>query len=467
MGHNRSIRGERRWVGVLALIAAACCAATTVVFSPGYMSPDTMSQLNQAMGERPLSDWHPPVLSLAWRALIALTGTPASMAALQSVILWGALWVIAGCVWELTASRPGSLAVLGLGLTPHVLTFAGVVWKDVHMAFALLAASAVALVGLRLRGGPPARRWALLGLGVLFLAYAALVRKNAIFAVIPVFVMLVLALWHTPGRRRWAMSTAVLAVGLAVPAVAVSSLARPVQTSQGAQIMLDDLVHVLSVEELQSAAVSQDLRGRLVAAAKECDRIGALSDAYWACYERRPDGLVRDAEELTSLWVGGMADHVPGYLQYRLQLFSELLFDTSFRYQDGVIDNDLGLGVSHPRLEATLQRYITGMGEDLPFLFAGWFWLAAALVLSIRPGKGVFAMPVRALGISAAAYVLGYLPIMPATDYRYVYWPAIAVTLGLLLSWLGRGTTPPPADPGVARNRDMPEHQPVDSKNQP
>lgn len=443
MGQKAWIRGEKLWVWGLAAIAAVCCLATTVVFAPGYMSPDSIDQLRQAMGRTPLTDWHPPVLSLVWRALIAVTGTPASMAAVQSVLFWGALWVVAWCVWELTASRTGSLAVLGLGLTPPVLTFVGVVWKDVHAAVALLASCAVAFVGLRLREGrpPAAVRWGLVWLGVLFLAYAMLVRKNAFFAAIPVFVMLVLALWRAPGRRTWVLCTAALVAALVVPAAAVSLFARPVQTNQGAQIMLDDLVHVLTVEELRSADVPADLRDRLVAAAEKCDRVDALSDAYWACYERPAHGLTKDAGPITSLWLREMSGHVPGYLQYRLRLFTALLFETGYPYQSGVDDNDLGMEVAHPRLEDTFETYVSSAVTDLRPLFRGWFWLAVALVLALRPGKGTFSLPIRALGISSAAYVLGYLPIMPATSYRYIYWPALACTLGLLLLWLDRDRT--------------------------
>jgi hypothetical protein len=459
-------RREQRWVWGLAAVAAVCCLATILVFAPGYLSPDSLEQLRQAEGKKPLSDWHPPVLSLVWRALIAVTGSMASMLVLQSVLFWATLWVLAWCVRELTASRGGSLAVLGLGLTPFVLTFVGVVWKDVHAAFALLAACAVAFTGLRLRDGHtrPAVRWGLLTLGVLFLAYAMLVRKNAFFAAIPVFVMLVLALWRAPGRRTWVTCTAALVAALVVPAAAISLFARPVQTKQGAQIMLDDLVHVLRVDELRSADVSAGLRDRLVAAAEECSRVGALSDAYWACYARPADGLRGDSGEITSLWLHEMSGHVPQYLQYRLRLFTTLLFETGYEYKAGITRNDLGIEVAHPRLEDMLGTYVNGMVTDVRWLFRGWFWLAVALVLAVRPGKGMFAMPVRALGISSAAYILGYLPIMPATDYRYIYWPAIACSLGLLLLWLGRGTAaPPPADPGATADRALTAHQPADA----
>nr|WP_078945542.1 hypothetical protein [Streptomyces azureus] len=459
----------QRWVWGLAAVAAVCCLGTILVFAPGYLSPDSLDQLRQARGQTPLTDWHPPVLSLVWRALIAVTGSFASMAVLQSVVLWAALWVLAWRVWELTASRAGSLAVLGLGAAPFVLTFVGVVWKDVHAAFALLATCAVAFTGLRLRDRRvrPAVRWGLLWLGVLFLAYAMLVRKNAFVAAIPVFVMLVLALWGAPGRRTWVTCTAALVAALVVPAVAISLFARPLQTKQGAQIMIDDLVHVLKVDELRSADVPPGLRDRLVAAAQECRRVGALSDAYWACYERPADGLRGDSDEITSLWLREMSGHVPHYLQYRLRLFASLLFETGYPYHPGVSRNDLGIEVAHPRLEDMLDTYVTGMTTDVRWLFRGWFWLAVALVLAIRPGKGTFSMPVRALGISSAAYILGYLPIMPATNFRYVYWPALACSLGLLLLWLGRHTAPPrPASPGATADRTLTARQPADTGGQ-
>ncbi|EFL32878.1 conserved hypothetical protein [Streptomyces viridochromogenes DSM 40736] len=469
MGQMGWLPRVQRWVWALAAVAAVCCLGTILVFAPGFLSPDSLEQLRQAEGRTPLTDWHPPVLSLVWRALIAVTGTFASMAVLQSVVFWGALWVLAWCVWELTGSRGGSLAVLGIGPMPFVLNFVGVVWKDVHTAFALLAACAVAFLGLRLRDTDPrpAVRWGLLALGVLFLAYAMLVRKNAFFAAIPVFIMLVLALWRAPGRRTWVTSTAALVAAIVVPAVAISLFARPIGTKQGAQIMLDDLVHVLTVDELRSADVSPGLRNRLVASARECERVGALSDAYWACYQRPADGLRGDSGEITSLWLHEMGGHVPGYLQYRLRLFATLLFETDYAYKAGITRNDLGIEVAHPRLEDMLGTYVGGMVTDARWLFRGWFWLAVALVLAVRPGRSMFAMPVRALGVSSAAYILGYLPIMPATDFRYVYWPAIACSLGVVLLWLGRGRpAPPPKAPGATADRAVTAHQPADAGGQ-
>ncbi|MGX1885767.1 hypothetical protein [Streptomyces sp. NPDC055287] len=440
MAQNWRTWGVRHWTWMMGAIAALCCVATAFVFHPGFLSPDSVSQLSQALGRRPLADWHPPVLSLAWRALIAVSGTPAAMAVLQSLVIWASLWLIAWCVWHYTADRLRSLTVMAIGLAPHVLTFVGVVWKDVHMAAALLAATAVALAARRLRPEQVIQRRVLFVLGLLCVAYAVLVRKNAVFAAVPLFVLLVLAVRRGEGRRVWVQASAALVAALVVPTLAISLLARPVETRQVSQIALDDLVHVLSADELRAAEVSPELRDRLSAAARECERIDAVSDAYWRCYQRAPDGLAGDAEELNALWGREMVEHVPGYLAYRLELFSNLLFHTTYQYQDGILSNDLGMEVAHPRLETKLQYYVTTVHRLVPPLFAGWFWLAVAIVLALRPGRGVFAAPVRVLGISAALYVVGYLPIVPTTDYRYVYWPALAGTLGLVLLLADRRT---------------------------
>ncbi|MEW9515413.1 hypothetical protein [Streptomyces tubercidicus] len=436
------------WPWALAVIAAFCGWVTVLLFSPGFLSLDTVDQLQQALGKRPVTDWHPPVMALLWRALIEVTGRPGAMAALQSAVLWAALWTIAWRVWARTGKRVGSLAILAIGLAPYVMNFTGVVWKDVQMAFALLAACAVAFVARDLPADRIRMRWALLALGVLLIAYALLVRKNAVLAGIPVFFLLVRALWPVPGRRKWLISAGALIAAAVVSSGAVSAVAKPVETRQFSQILLDDLVHVLSVDEVRvaagKAATTPDFQRAMVVTAKRCLPENNLSDAYWRCYPRDPAAgpteLGRHADELTTMWSSEMPHRLPQYAEYRLQVFSKVLFQGRYTFQNGSLADTPGIGEPDERRMQMLRYYVVGMGQDLPILFAGWFWLVVGFTLMFRPGRGMYAMPVRVLGISAVTYLLGYLPTVPAGDFRYFYWPALAGTLGLLLVWLGRTT---------------------------
>lgn len=450
---------QRRWPITLAVLAVLATIVTSVVFAPGYMSNDTIFQLRQAKGRIPLNDWHPPAMSLLWQGLIKVTGTVASMEVLQVLALWASLWVIAWQVWEATASKWKSLAVLALGLTPHILTFVGVIWKDVQMAFALLAVVAVAMLAKRRWATRPVGRWTLFALGTLFLVYAILVRKNAIFAAVPMFVMLVLALWGRPGRRVWVISVVALVVGVIVPTVAISSFAKPQKTSQVSQIMLDDLLHVLTPQQLAATHVSPDLRRHLVRAARDCARTHSLSNTYWTCYGEGAHGpftAVAHSNEITSLWIKEMSSHIPAYLSYRLDVFSQLLFNDNYFFQPGVKSNNLGVTLAHAKLEQSLRTYVTGMHSDLPWLFSGWFWLLVGLVLAIRPGRGRYRMIVRTLSLSSVLYIIGYFPTMPAANYRYVYWSALAGSLALVLLWAGR------IRPGVTDGTDESEREPVE-----
>lgn len=437
------------WPWCLAALAAACGYAVATVFHPGYLSADSNTQLWQALGDEPVNDWHPPVMALAWRLLIRITGDFSAMAALQAAVLWGTLWVLARLVWKKTGSRALSLAVLAVGFAPHIMNLTGVVWKDVHLAYALLAVFAIALTVRDLPRDRTRTRWALLVLGTLFLVYAALVRKNGIPAAIPVFVLLVLAAWPAPGRRRWLAATGVFTVAVIAGSAGVSAVTAPLATRVYAVIPVDDLAHVLTPAQMRTAAeqagASADLRDRLVATATTCQKWHITSDAYLQCFPQdRPFDVTyldRHADVVVRMWMRQMPRHWKGYAEYRGRVFTKLLFQSNQVFWNGTHVN-AGARL-HPEvrkeplndtLRFALRNYVTGFARDLPMLFQGWFWLAVSLVLVLRRRwPGPYARELRLIGASSLLYILAYLPTAPESNYRYVYWPALSGTVALTL----------------------------------
>jgi hypothetical protein len=409
------------------------------------MSNDTLYQLRQARGTDPLSDWHPPVMSLAWRLLIDVTGTVSTMALLQQVVLWSALFVVAAVVHRTTGSRRWSLSFLAMGLAPQVLTISGVVWKDVQMAQAMLAATAVAMVGLsspRHRGW---LRWILLGLSLVFLGYAVLVRKNAVVAVLPMLYLLYRA-WFPP-RRPVALVVLVLtfAVTISLAQVTITAMARPLKTDQLSAIAIDDVIHVVPPEDLAKTDLPAALRTKLLAAQRLCDRTKSLVNGYWTCYGTGAHGPftpIADHESLVAAWPGLMLQRPAGYLQYRADVYGQFLFHNRDYWQEGVLANSMRIEVERPRMAATLRSYVVdGALRNFPWLFGAWFWLVVSVVQALRfraARASRFGLLVPCLGLSSLLYVLSYFPTAPATDYRYVYWPVVAGTLGLLVMALDR-----------------------------
>ncbi|GGN04091.1 hypothetical protein GCM10009721_34360 [Terrabacter tumescens] len=426
------------------------CAVTAFVFWPGYLSYDSLWQLQQARGDVALSDWHPPAMSLLWRALTTVTGSEASLALGQSVALWSALGLIAFVVSRATSRLWTGLAVLAIGLFPPVLTITGVVWKDVQMALALLLAIALTAVVVYRRPSSTPVRLVIFAAAIILLAYATIVRKNAVFAIIPLLVLVTVVFWPARGWKRWVVTVVSFALAVAVPTALIEFVAKPTKTSQVTQIFIDDIINVVPSKELAAADVRSDVRSKLVRAQEVCRAKDSVVNSYWTCYGQGADGpftAVANPGEIQRLWMAEMPSHLPGYVQYRARLFVDLLFATRQPYQEGVLSNDLGINVAHPQAERALASYVTGMRRDVPVLFSGWFWLLVCLGIALVPGRHRWTWVVRACGWSGALYILGYAPVVPATDFRYVYWSVVAGTLGLTLALVARRTDPASATP--------------------
>ena len=458
------------WTLVLAVLAAALAALGILTFAPGFMSNDTLYQLRQARGVDPLTDWHPPVMSLLWRLLISLTGTYASMAVVQQVLVWTALFLAAVAVHRATGSRVWSLAFLALGLVPHVATFTGVVWKDVQMAQAMLAATALAMPGLSGRGRASRLRWVLLPLALLLLVYALLVRKNAVAAMLPMLYLVYRSFFPARSPRALALVVVGFVVASVTASTLITDLARPAPTYQVAQIAIDDVIHVLPPAAIERADLPPRLRAKLVSAQATCLAKDSLMNNYWTCYGRGEQGSftpIADHAALTAAWPGLMLSHLGDYVQYRTEVFTQFLFDNRDQWQEGVIPNADGITVDNPRLVASLRSYVLDLGNrNLPWLFGAWFWLVVAAVQSTRwraSRRSTFGVLVPCLGLSSLLYIAAYFPTAPATDFRYVYWPAVAGTLGLLVMALDR-FGPRRSAHGAGDEVLPPVHHPVDGE---
>src|SRR5687768_10446332 len=80
------------WLWVLAALGVALLLLNVGTFYPGFMSTDSVDQLEQALDTRLLSDWHPPVMTALWWLLLKLSfQTVGVMLVAQVALLWGSL----------------------------------------------------------------------------------------------------------------------------------------------------------------------------------------------------------------------------------------------------------------------------------------------------------------------------------------------------------------------------------------
>jgi hypothetical protein len=146
---------------------------------------DTVSQYDQVLSGE-LTDWHPPVMVRLWQLLHPLGSGTAPMFVLQ-VALYGAGVALVVAAFVRTGRWRSAVAVAILALSPLLLGWQMVVLKDGQMLGALIAAVGI-VAYFRLAGR---RVPAIAGIvAALLIAYATLVRANAIFATAPLVVLL-------------------------------------------------------------------------------------------------------------------------------------------------------------------------------------------------------------------------------------------------------------------------------------
>lgn len=470
------------WDAFLALLTLIPALVFTALFFPGRANVDIGNQYAQATGDVPFSDWHPPVMSAVWRVLISITGAAGSLLVLQVAILALACWGLGAIVHRWGAPRWVSLVGPAIMATPWVVSQMTTMWKDTQMAVSMLLAVVLLIIT---RFVP--KTWVLWIPALVLLVYAFGLRKNAIFAIVPIVVYIGYLLVRrlrgsrgfakfagrfgsrfagrfgprVAGRRGIATAVAsllvlvVLGAGLKGTDAAVESQEDVQATGQISQIFLDDVMFSVPNKDLQASDAPAELKKKISTARDKCLEKGEIWDAYWNCYGKgetgEPFSPIAHQEELKDLWLTEVITHPIRYVEYRAAVFSFYFFTSAVEYwpAEGHYDaKKVGLEQGNDKADYIVKPYVEDFALDtFPMLFKPWFWtLLAGLLLVFgyraRPRSHASQVPtvtrtfwpeITMLATSALFYVFGYFPIVPSNHFRYTFWPALAVTTALLL----------------------------------
>lgn len=437
--HNKLVVAiQEKWTGFICALALALLVFNTVLFFPGYMSPDSINQLMQAKGLITLNDWHPPVMALVWRALIAVTGHPSTMLLIQLGMEWLILAILSLYLYRRTGLKRLSLLPLFVGLLPMLLNMSGVIWKDVQMANALGLATSLGIVLPYIK---TRYRTFVLFVALSALLYAALLRYNVIIATVPVLVMVLRSYWGGyKSKRTIGVHIAAFYVLVGLCTLIISGAFNVRSTNPASAVMLDDIINTRYAGELYSAPLPDGLRDALVNAQSMCKKSGVEINGYTACINEaeKEELSIKHYRELQGYWIRSLIRHPIRYVSYRTYTFSLLIFMPEVRsyvWQDGIIDNPVGQRVRFGDMGRAARVYVVDFGyRHFSFLFETWFWLVLVVVAS-RYGRRFVAVScyINAVLLSVLLYVFSYAPSVVATEYRYIYWLVIGMVIVCVL----------------------------------
>lgn len=429
------------------LAAVVGVALVLAVFWPGFMSPDSAEQLDQARSGA-WTSVHPPAMAWSWALTERLLPGPGGLFAVHTVLLWGALAWLATGLFRNSAARVAFVVVLGLA--PPVLATSVHLWKDVPMAgFALLALAALVHAG---RCPPGRRRAVALAIAALALVLACAWRHNAI-ALVPPLAWWLAAQAGIAGRWRRLAAAAVLTAAVAVLAALPARHPSVAQRAVWPVTAVWDLAAVSIAED--AMRIPPDWRHpdldlpTLAAAFTPWSNTSVFDTGQLLISLYNPPDPARHAS-LRAAWLAAWRDSPGAMAGHRLRL-SALLFGlvpsarpVGLVLAPAMVQPRLGAPVPMPAnvLRDRLVRALAWLAATPAF--ALWpYALAALLATLVRRRRHPLAWPLLA---SAATYCLPLPLLAPSAEFRYLLWPVLACLVALLLP--ARSASPPDRRPG-------------------
>lgn len=412
----------------MALLIAIVAAG----FWPGLAMYDTVVQYGQVIGGQ-VDDWHPPIMVRLWQLLHPLAAGTAPMFVVQAALYATGFALIVSALVR-SGRVVAGFAVAALALSPLLLGWQMVVLKDTQMLGALLCAVGI-VANFRLIGRElpvPA-----LGAILILLLYATLARTNAVFAVVPLAVLISNKPRSIGGRSALALVAILAAITL-----------TPLINHRLLDAMPSKISNTLPVYDLAAIAVATDgsapftasdraqIRSRYCAKPFFWDPLGdptACGSVTARLMEQPASGLYRNLGN-------AIIRHPLAYAEHRLAHWNSTerwLVAPGLREAgppDEAERNDLGL--STPRgLFVRPWQAAAAVEAGTPL---GWpiIWTVIALLLlpvAWRQRERPIGNLALALAASAIVLEASFLVISIASDLRYHLWSMTAAALALIL----------------------------------
>ncbi|EIA8213325.1 TPA: hypothetical protein J5G23_000853 [Escherichia coli] len=401
---------------------------TLIAFYPGIVSSDAIDQYQQ--GSRFIfTDWHPPVMSFIWSITDKIIPGPFGMLLLECLMYWGSLLL-------LSVSIPAkhkylSLSVIVVGFMPFALGTLSHVLKDVFHAVTWMLAVSLVAVSNRNESG---KRKVIIVAGILLIT-GSMFRFNAVFGLIPLAWLLV------ADEKPWEWRKLVFAFVLfPLCALLLTSIFNYKILNASKSKAFQSLI-VFDIGGISHFSDSNHFKEVWSDEEDSKIRNECYDSRSWNSYAWGSCGFVLkrlvasgawDDGSLMGKWLEAIYHHPTAYLQHRYENFKNLLWEPGGILEDRTASNSLGFEYKKTEAFAALQD-ITNFLRDTP-LFKPGFWLIVSLAFSLYgliSCKGEWKNLIIALNTSSFLYLLAYLFVGVASDFRYAYWSIMATSVSV------------------------------------
>jgi len=407
---------------------------------PGHLSYDSVIQLQEGRtGE--YANWHPAIMSWLLGLADAVVPGAALFVVFDALLFFASL--LALLLIRPKPSRAACAVAAFLVLTPQVLIYQGIVWKDVLFADAGVAGF-VCLAFVGERWANTKLRFALIAVACVLFALAALVRQNgAIVALAGAVALGWIVAGHSSRVRAATYGGIALLATALLAACAVFALSTRSVGDSGPKAQLQllrsyDIIGAAAAQpDLPLASIAEDdpqleklIRGvgvRVWSPARN-DTLGDTKILGAALDDADPDTIAAQWRDL-------ILHHPWLYLRMRAEVFRWVFLTPDLEqclpYEVGVdgppeVMAELGLKERSDARDIALDHY-AHLFVGTPVLSHAFFAFLALIALWILLHRRRAAdIAIAFLLLGALGFAASFFVISIACDYRYLYFLDLA-----------------------------------------
>jgi hypothetical protein len=436
---------RQRSIWTIAALIAAGFVLTLYVFYPGVMTYDARFVYEYAT-KGTMEDWQSPAMIVLWRWIDPVAPGAASMFLLIVTLYWLAVGLLA-----LTLARRSiwlAVALVALALSPPAFVFQGIIWRDVLFANSWLLAAVLALATAhreaKLR--VPAQA---IALGML--AFGVLLRPNALTAA-PILAVAILWPQQFSSKRA-----AILYVPIGIALFGLVQFVYYGVFDAKRQHPLHS-IKVFDLGGISHFAGENQFPVTWTATENTLLIGGCYQPTQWDIYWRlEPCDFVMNklkannifgTPALSKAWMHAVVKHPIAYLEHRSAFMWNFLVQPNLTmWVDDVYDPSKKVFLHRPAFNALVA--VHDALKPTPLFRAGSWLLLCIAVCGFawrRRDTAARTFVIGACG-SAALYVLTFLFVGVASDFRYGYWAVLAGIAGAAALFMPRPpeTAPSPA----------------------
>lgn len=400
-------------------ISIAGLLFSLLAFFPGWMSPDSIAQYEDAK-TAVYHDWHPVIMAWWWRQLDQIYVGPALFLIQNLILYWGG-WCLFGAASRCWFGKWAYLLPL-FGFWPGLLYPLGQIWKDITFASTMFF-----MWGLLVNAYTQSRRLTLVewGVTILLSLFAVGVKTNGI-VVLP-FVLFFAGYIDNVNKISWKKQLGIAFILTSVVVGGLMFLMSQLNIIKSFPFQYTQTYDLLAISvETNHNALPDYIVKRLSKSPLKLKEMYYYGGNDVLFYRETGNITTADPIELKDLndrWLRNVIDHPRIYITHRLSNFKELLRigsdKTAMVAFPGIVENAYGFQYKANKF----ADWMASQPEKHPGIFFPWIYLS---VVAISFCALLFMKWHRVLIICMAgsvfSFTLPHIFIAPASDYRYLYY---------------------------------------------